>query len=127
MNIKIDIDITPEELRRFLGLPDMAGLQEDMMRYVREKMSQGAEGFDPTSFLRETTRGGTRAWQRIMTAAFNRAQEAADAAYRAPDEEDDDSRVDDDGETRDTSRAKRPSHRKATSTGRRKSSANRRD
>jgi len=79
VNIKIDIDITPEEARRFLGLPDVSGLQEDMMRYVREKVGQGAEGFDPAAFLRETALGGTNAWQRLMTAALSRAQEAAEA------------------------------------------------
>ena len=29
MQIKVEIEVKPEELRRFLGLPDVAGLQED--------------------------------------------------------------------------------------------------
>lgn len=78
MLIKIEIDVKPEELRTFLGLPDVAGLQEDVLRYVRDQFSQGgAEDFDLAAFVRDTTRSGTHAWQRLFSAAFNRAQEAA--------------------------------------------------
>lgn len=124
MNIKIDIDITPEELRRFLGLPDMVGLQEEMMRYVRDKMGQGAEGFDPASFLRETTRGSTKAWQRLMSAAFSRAQEAAEAAYQTSEEDDSD---DAEAKAETSSQSKRTSRRKTTSNGRRKQNTNQHD
>ena len=35
MQIKIEIDLKPEELRRFLGLPDVVGLQEDVVQFFR--------------------------------------------------------------------------------------------
>jgi hypothetical protein len=38
MNFRIDIEMTPEELRRALGLPDVAGLQQEMIARVREQM-----------------------------------------------------------------------------------------
>jgi len=51
MQIKIEIDVKPEELRRFLGLPDIAGLQDDLIGFLRDKM--GAAGdFDPASFVK---------------------------------------------------------------------------
>lgn len=51
MQIKIEIDVKPEELRRFLGLPDIAGLQDDIIGFLRDKM--GAAGdFDPASFVK---------------------------------------------------------------------------
>lgn len=73
MNIKVEIDLKPEELRRLLGLPDVAGLQEDMISYVRTKMTQGVEGFDAATLLR----GGSKAWQRLFTTAFTRMAEQA--------------------------------------------------
>ena len=118
MNIKIDIDITPEEARRFLGLPDVSGLQEDMMRYVREKFGQGAEGFDPAAFLRETTLGSTNAWQRLMTAALSRAQEAAEAYGAAASEPKRDHQA---GSAGAGQRQAGTSKRKSTSGSRRKS------
>ena len=68
MQIKIEIDVKPEELRRFIGLPDVAGLQEDLINFVRSKVGSAAENFDPASFVRsnlETLRR-SRAWRRIM-------------------------------------------------------------
>ena len=34
MNIKIEIDVEPEELWRFLGLPDVMAIPEDAARYL---------------------------------------------------------------------------------------------
>ena len=69
MQIKIEIDVTPAELRQFLGLPDVAGLQEDMIAYVRGRVSKGAESFDPADLLRETTTWGNKTLQRFLAMA----------------------------------------------------------
>lgn len=49
MQIKVEIDVKPEELRRFLGLPDVAGLQEDLMGFLRDKMEQASDGLSPAA------------------------------------------------------------------------------
>ena len=54
MQIKIEIDVKPEELRRFLGLPDVAGLQEDMIKFLREKLGAAGENFDPANFVKDS-------------------------------------------------------------------------
>jgi hypothetical protein len=51
MQIKIEIDVKPEELRRFLGLPDVAGLQDDVVRFLRDKVSAAGESFDPSAAM----------------------------------------------------------------------------
>jgi len=76
--IKIEIDVKPEELRSFLGLPDVVGIQEDIIKYVRERMSSSAENFDPSSFVRENVERGGRAWQRVLATAFARAADDID-------------------------------------------------
>ncbi len=73
MQIKIEIDVTPAELRQFLGLPDVAGLQEDMIAYVRGRVSKGAESFDPADLLRETTTWGNKTLQRFLAMAAGKA------------------------------------------------------
>ena len=51
MQIRIEVEVSPEELRRFLGLPDVAGLQEDVVNYLRDKV--GAAGdFDAAAFVK---------------------------------------------------------------------------
>lgn len=73
MQIKIEIDVTPAELRQFLGLPDVAGLQEDMIAYVRGRVSKGAESFDPADLLRETTTWGNKTLQRFLAMAAGKS------------------------------------------------------
>lgn len=66
MQIKIEIDVRPEELRRFLGLPDVSGLQEDVVAFLRDKLGAASE-FDASQFVKsnfETLRK-TPAWKRF--------------------------------------------------------------
>jgi hypothetical protein len=75
MQIKIEIDVKPEELRRFLGLPDVAGLQEDVLHFLREKLGAASESFDPTSFVKDNlnTIRNSSAWKKFVAAAKARA------------------------------------------------------
>lgn len=43
MQIKIEIDVKPEELRRFLGLPDVGAAADDIVEFLREKVGEAAE------------------------------------------------------------------------------------
>lgn len=49
MKINVDVDLSPEELRRLMGLPDVASFQEELMTEMRDKMKAGIEGYDPLS------------------------------------------------------------------------------
>lgn len=50
MKINIEIDVTPQEARAFLGLPDVAPLQEEVMEQMKAKMMEGLGQFDPATF-----------------------------------------------------------------------------
>jgi len=71
VKIKIEIDVQPEELRRFLGLPDVAGLQEEIVQFIRERVAA-----DPAGFVLDNLQqiGRSRAVRRLLYGA------AADAA-----------------------------------------------
>jgi hypothetical protein len=43
MKITVDVDITPEELRRFLGLPNVEGLQEEMLKMAQKQISESGQ------------------------------------------------------------------------------------
>ena len=69
MNFKIDVDITPEEMRKLLGLPDISGLQDEMIQKIREQMEAGAEGYDPLSLMKpymNSGLGSMEAFQKMM-------------------------------------------------------------
>lgn len=57
MHFKIDIEMTPDEFRRALGLPDVAGLQEEMLAKIRERMLAGVEGYDPMALFKQQLTG----------------------------------------------------------------------
>lgn len=42
MKINVEIDLTPEELRRFMGLPDVQGWQQQMMESFTQEL-QGSQ------------------------------------------------------------------------------------
>ena len=41
MNVTVNIDCTPEEARRFMGLPDMAPIHDLYLDKVRQAMTEG--------------------------------------------------------------------------------------
>jgi hypothetical protein len=51
MQIKIEIDVRPDELRRFLGLPDVSALPADVVGFVRE-LAGAASEFDASQFVK---------------------------------------------------------------------------
>ncbi len=69
MNFKIDVDMTPEELRKVLGLPDVAALQDEMIKQIMEQMEAGVEGYDPLTLLKPyitNSVGSMESFQKLM-------------------------------------------------------------
>jgi len=70
MNIKIDIDCTPEEARTFLGLPDVKPLQEAMLKEVEERMRANLQAMDPETLFKTWMPGGVpsgvQGWEQMQ-------------------------------------------------------------
>ena len=47
MKINVEFDMTPEEFRKVMGLPDVQVFQKEMMETIIEKMQTGEDGYDP--------------------------------------------------------------------------------
>ena len=45
MRIKMEIDMKPEELQRFLGMPDVAAMREEILRFIKERVAADPAGF----------------------------------------------------------------------------------
>ncbi len=56
MKVTFDIDCTPEEARRFLGLPDVSAAQDRLMKEwedkMREVMEKAITAGDPTELMK---------------------------------------------------------------------------
>lgn len=52
MKFTINVDCTPEEAREFIGLPDVAPMQERLMQEVEERMRDRVQNLDPDTLIR---------------------------------------------------------------------------
>ncbi|MCE8020625.1 hypothetical protein HOP51_10980 [Halomonas sp. MCCC 1A11036] len=52
MKINVEFDLTPEEFRRALGLPDVEAFQQDLLNRIQKQMESGVEGYDPMSLMK---------------------------------------------------------------------------
>ncbi|MDZ7853606.1 MAG: hypothetical protein U5L98_13455 [Halomonas sp.] len=51
MKINVEFDLTPEEFRQALGLPDVEAFQKDLLNRIQKQMESGVEGYDPMSLM----------------------------------------------------------------------------
>ncbi len=52
MKLNVEIDCTPEEARRFLGLPDVAGMQAAVMEELQKRMLDQLSAASPEALFR---------------------------------------------------------------------------
>lgn len=77
MKITVDLDITPEELRKLFGLPDVEAFQRQLMDDIRERMAGGAEGYDPIKLFQPYLSGTLASWDLFQKALVSAAGVAA--------------------------------------------------
>jgi hypothetical protein len=75
MKFHIDVDMTPEEARRFLGLPDVAPVQEKVLKEMEKRMMAAMDA-DPQSLMRAWMPGG-EGIEQFQRAMWDAAQKAA--------------------------------------------------
>ncbi len=52
MKVTVELDCTPEEFRRFMGLPDVTEFHEQMAEKMREAMSAANPHFDMDAMMK---------------------------------------------------------------------------
>ena len=52
MKITMEVDCTPDEARRFFGLPDVTPLQEEAMAVLRKRVAEAAAATAPDALTR---------------------------------------------------------------------------
>ena len=52
MKVTVNVDCTPEEARAFIGLPNIAPLQERMMKEMENRMAENLQKLDPETFMK---------------------------------------------------------------------------
>lgn len=71
MKIRVDVDLTPEEFRSLLGLPDVSEIQKEMVDQFKQQMLNGAEGYDPLSLMKPYLHSGLSSMESFQKVFFN--------------------------------------------------------
>jgi len=61
MKINVEVDLTPEELRRFMGLPDVQGFQQHMLERFTENLQASQDQRE--EFVKNMFAGAMAPWQ----------------------------------------------------------------
>ena len=72
MKVNINIECTPEEARTFMGLPDVTGLNAQLVQEMSKRMSANMDAMEPDALMRSwMTMGGE--WQKQMMGLMGQA------------------------------------------------------
>jgi hypothetical protein len=78
MKVHIEMDMTPEEARAFMGLPDVRPMQQKMMEEMQTRMKAAFDGNDPEGMMRawlpfSSGMGGAETFQKFQKAMWDSA------------------------------------------------------
>ncbi len=74
MKINIEIDCTPQEARAFMGLPDVAPLNDQLVQEMQKRMAENMAAMQPEELMKSWTSFGVQAqdqFRRLMEAAVS--------------------------------------------------------
>jgi hypothetical protein len=72
MKVNVEIDCTPAEARAFLGLPDVAPLNEHLVAEMKRRMDENVAAMQPDELMKTWTSFGLQAqdqFRKLMEAA----------------------------------------------------------
>lgn len=74
--MKIQVDVTPEEARMLLGLPDVKPMQKAMMEDIEGRMKKTLSAMEPESLFKMWLPAGfqnVEAWQKLFATGVGAA------------------------------------------------------
>lgn len=66
MKIRVEFELTPEELRESLGLPNIAGLQDEALAMLTKRLSDDIENIDLASVVQSWFSQGIAASRKVQ-------------------------------------------------------------
>ena len=81
MKFTVDIEATPEEARKFLGLPDVSPMQDRLLDQMEEQIARNLKAMDPEAALRAALPAagqGIEQFQQLINGLLQRRNRKAD-------------------------------------------------
>lgn len=74
MKLSVDVDLTPEELRRLFGLPDLSPIQNLVIERITTQIEKGLDSNLVATMTRSLISGGLQSWdayQKMLSTLLN--------------------------------------------------------
>lgn len=74
MKINVEVECTPQEARAFLGLPDVAPLNDQLVAEMQKRMAENITAMQPEELMKSWANFGAQAqdqFRRLMEAAVS--------------------------------------------------------
>lgn len=74
MKVSVDLDLTPEELRRLFGLPDLTPIQALVVERITRQVEKGMDSNLLAGITRSIITGGVQSWeayQKLLAGILN--------------------------------------------------------
>ena len=82
MKIQVEMDMTPEEARTLMGLPDVTGLHEMMLAEMKKRVKAATDTSDPEAMLKAWMPMGGAGFEQFQRFLWDSAQRAASGAKK---------------------------------------------
>lgn len=83
MKVTFDVECTPDEARRFLGLPDVAPMQEALMKELENQMRDNMRSLDPETMLKTWLPATMQGWGEVQKMFWNQMNSMGTGAATA--------------------------------------------
>jgi hypothetical protein len=80
MKVRVEMEMTPEEARRLMGLPDVSKLQDEMMKEVQRRMKAAMNTSDLEGMVRAWMPLGGQGFEQFQRFLWDSARRAAGGA-----------------------------------------------
>jgi hypothetical protein len=80
MKVKFDIECTPEEARLFLGLPNIAPMQDALMAEMEQRLRDNIRSLDPETMMKTWLPMSMQGFGEMQKMFWNQMGIATDAA-----------------------------------------------
>ncbi len=76
MKVTIDVDLTPEEARRLMGLPDLEPMQQRLLAQIEKQMASNLAYMDPEMIVKAILPVGAQGLEQFQNLLWGMARTA---------------------------------------------------
>lgn len=88
MKIHIDMEMTPEEARKLMGLPDLTRMQEQLTAEMHKRMKAALDTSDPQAMLKAWMPAGAPGFEQFQRFLWDSAKAATAPSSKKPSSKD---------------------------------------